>query len=84
VSQYRFVLTPKWIAFHVLTWLILVPAFIGLGQWQRDLWRDRADSQGIVLRALAAKPVPVLSADPSGHVVPQSQQRTRAGTWSLR
>jgi cytochrome oxidase assembly protein ShyY1 len=76
VSSFRFVFTPKWMAFHALTWIILVPAFIGLGQWQRDLWRDRADSQGIVLRALAAKPVALGSVDPAGHDVAQSQQFT--------
>jgi cytochrome oxidase assembly protein ShyY1 len=74
VSSFRFVFTPKWMAFHALTWVILVPAFIGLGQWQRDLWKDRADSQGIVLHALAAKPVQLDSVDPAGHGVAQSQQ----------
>ena len=76
MSSFRFALTPKWLAFHALTWVILVPAFIGLGQWQRDLWRDRADSQGIVLRELAAKPVQVESVDPAGHFVAQRQQFT--------
>ncbi|HEY3867334.1 MAG TPA: SURF1 family protein [Actinocrinis sp.] len=76
MTSFRFAFTPKWMAFHALTWVILVPAFIGLGQWQRDLWRDRADSQGIVLRELAAKPVAVDSVDPAGHGVAQSQQFT--------
>jgi cytochrome oxidase assembly protein ShyY1 len=74
VRKYRFVFTPKWLGFHALTWLLLIPAFIGLGQWQRDLWRDRADSQGLVYKKLAAAPVTLDSADPAGHTVPQSEQ----------
>lgn len=76
MRSYRFVFTPKWLGFHALTWLILIPAFIGLGQWQRDLWRDRDASQGVVLRALAAKPAPIDSADAAGHPVAQVQQWT--------
>jgi cytochrome oxidase assembly protein ShyY1 len=76
VRSYRFVFTPKWLGFHVLTWLVLIPSFIGLGQWQRDLWKDRDRAQGVVLSALAAKPVPLDSVSPDGHVVAQSQQWT--------
>jgi cytochrome oxidase assembly protein ShyY1 len=76
VRSYRFVFTPKWLGFHALTWLVLIPAFIGLGQWQRDLWKDRDRSQGVVLSALAAKPVPLDSAAPAGRAVTQSQQWT--------
>jgi cytochrome oxidase assembly protein ShyY1 len=74
VRKYRFVFTPKWLGFHALTWLLLIPAFIGLGQWQRDLWRDRADSQGLVLKSLASAPIALNAADPAGHTVPQSEQ----------
>ncbi len=76
VRSYRFVFTPKWLGFHALTWLVLIPAFIGLGQWQRDLWKDRDRAQGVVLSALAAKPVPLDSAAPAGSTVAQSQQWT--------
>jgi cytochrome oxidase assembly protein ShyY1 len=76
VRSYRFVFTPKWLGFHALTWLVLIPAFIGLGQWQRDLWRSRDRSQGVVLSALAAKPVSLDSAAPDGRVVAQNQQWT--------
>jgi len=74
VRSYRFVFTPKWLGFHALTWLVLIPAFIGLGQWQRDLWKERDRSQGVVLSALAAKPVPLDSVAPDGQVVTQAQQ----------
>ncbi|HEV2346497.1 MAG TPA: SURF1 family protein [Actinocrinis sp.] len=74
VQWYRFVLSPKWLGFHALTWFVLIPAFIGLGQWQRDLWHDRARAQGVVLSALAANPVPLDSVDPNGHLVGQDQQ----------
>jgi cytochrome oxidase assembly protein ShyY1 len=76
VRSYRFVFTPKWLAFHALTWLILIPGFIIAGQWQRSLWHDRDVSQGVVLRALAAKPAPLDSADAAGHFVTQAQQWT--------
>ncbi len=74
VRSYRFVFRPKWLAFHALTWFVLIPAFIGLGPWQRDLWKDHARSQGTVLGALAADPVPLDSVDPAGHPVTQAQQ----------
>ena len=74
MSAYRFAFSPKWLGFHALTWLILIPAFIGLGQWQRTLWKDRVAAQSIVLRALAAAPAPLDSADPAGHTVAQSEQ----------
>ncbi|MGH6654332.1 MAG: SURF1 family cytochrome oxidase biogenesis protein, partial [Actinocrinis sp.] len=76
MRSYRFVFTPKWLGFHVLTWLILIPAFIGLGQWQRTLWKDRDQSQGLVLSALAEKPVALDSVSPEGKTVAQSQQWT--------
>lgn len=76
MQWYRFVLSPKWLGFHALTWLVLIPAFIGLGQWQRDLWQDRDRSQGVVLSALAAKPVALDSAAPHGSAVAQNQQWT--------
>jgi cytochrome oxidase assembly protein ShyY1 len=76
VRSYRFVFTPKWLAFHALTWLILIPGFIVAGQWQRSLWHDRDVSQGVVLRALAAQPAPLDSADAAGHFVTQPQQWT--------
>jgi cytochrome oxidase assembly protein ShyY1 len=76
VQWYRFALSPKWLGFHALTWLVLIPAFIGLGQWQRDLWKDRDRSQGVVLSALAAKPVALDSVSPRGHSVAQNQQWT--------
>jgi len=61
-------------AFHALVWLLLIPAFIALGYWQRTLWKDRADSQGLVYAKLDAKPAAIDSADPLGHVVAQDQQ----------
>ena len=76
MRSYRFVFTPKWLGFHALTWLVLIPAFIGLGQWQRDLWKARDRAQGLVLSALAAKPTALGSVDPAGHAVSQAQQWT--------
>ena len=61
-------------AFHALVWLLLIPAFIALGYWQRTLWKDRADSQGLVYAKLNAKPVGIDAVDPIGHTVAQNQQ----------
>jgi cytochrome oxidase assembly protein ShyY1 len=61
-------------AFHALVWLLLIPAFIGLGYWQRTLWKDRADSQGLVYAKLDAKPAALDTIDPVGHFVTQDQQ----------
>jgi cytochrome oxidase assembly protein ShyY1 len=61
-------------AFHALVWLFLIPAFIVLGYWQRTLWKDRADSQGLVYAKLDAKPVSIDAVDPVGHEVGQPQQ----------
>ena len=61
-------------AFHALVWLLLIPAFIALGYWQRTLWKDRADSQGLVYAKLNAKPVGIDAVDPIGHPVAQDQQ----------
>ena len=61
-------------AFHALVWLILIPAFIALGYWQRTLWKDRADSQGLVYAKLNATPVGIDAIDPIGHSVAQDQQ----------
>ena len=61
-------------AFHALVWLFLIPAFIALGYWQRTLWKDRADSQGLVYAKLDAKPVSIDAVDPVGHDVSQAQQ----------
>lgn len=61
-------------AFHALVWLILIPAFILLGYWQRTLWKDRADSQGLVYAKMDAKPAGVDAIDPLGHQVSQAQQ----------
>jgi cytochrome oxidase assembly protein ShyY1 len=61
-------------AFHALVWLLLIPAFIALGYWQRTLWKDRADSQGLVYAKLNAKPVGIDAVDPIGQTVAQDQQ----------
>jgi cytochrome oxidase assembly protein ShyY1 len=61
-------------AFHALVWLILIPAFILLGYWQRTLWKDRADSQGLVYAKMDAKPASLDAVDAVGHEVSQAQQ----------
>lgn len=74
MRSYRFALSPRWIAFHALVWLLLIPAFIALGYWQRTLWKDRADSQGLVYAKMDAKPAALDTVDPVGHFVAQDQQ----------
>src|SRR5258708_23972102 len=75
VRSYRFVFTPKWLGFHALTWLVLIPAFIGLGQWQRDLWRGPGRAQGGALSAPTAPPgAPGSAAPRRGGVRPDRQR----------
>ena len=41
--MYRFLLTPRWLALHVLV-LVLIPAFVLLGRWQFGRFAERSDA----------------------------------------
>ncbi|MFI7439021.1 SURF1 family cytochrome oxidase biogenesis protein [Nonomuraea indica] len=58
--MYRFLLTPRWIALHVVV-LLVIPAFVLLGQWQFGRFEERSANSERVTANLAAPPVPVES-----------------------
>ncbi|GAA2374980.1 SURF1 family protein [Nonomuraea africana] len=55
---YRFLLTPRWLALHVVV-LLVIPAFVFLGQWQFGRYEERSANSDVVTRNLNAKPVPI-------------------------
>ncbi|MDP9864007.1 MULTISPECIES: SURF1 family cytochrome oxidase biogenesis protein [Streptosporangium] len=56
--MYRFLLTPRWLALHVVV-LLVIPAFVFLGQWQFGRYEERSTTSHEVTANLAAAPVPV-------------------------
>ncbi|MEV2267955.1 SURF1 family cytochrome oxidase biogenesis protein [Nonomuraea africana] len=56
--MYRFLLTPRWLALHVVV-LLVIPAFVFLGQWQFGRYEERSANSDVVTRNLNAKPVPI-------------------------
>ncbi|MEU8246401.1 SURF1 family protein [Nonomuraea sp. NPDC048916] len=58
--MYRFLLTPRWIALHIVV-LLVIPAFVFLGQWQFGRFEERSANSDRVTANLSAPPVPVES-----------------------
>ncbi|MET9344161.1 MULTISPECIES: SURF1 family cytochrome oxidase biogenesis protein [unclassified Nonomuraea] len=56
--MYRFLLTPRWLALHVVV-LLVIPAFVLLGQWQFGRYEERSSNSDVVTRNLEARPVPI-------------------------
>ncbi|MBW8806291.1 MAG: SURF1 family protein [Catenulisporales bacterium] len=82
--MYRFVFSWRWIRLHVLIWLILIPAFIGLGMWQRGRYHERKAENAVIKVAMDAAPVPIEGVDAIGAPVPRTsrwKQVTLAGTY---
>nr|BFE84880.1 hypothetical protein GCM10020093_074810 [Planobispora longispora] len=52
-SVYRFLLTPRWIALHVVV-LLVIPAFVFLGQWQFGRFEERSASSDRISANLEA------------------------------
>jgi cytochrome oxidase assembly protein ShyY1 len=68
---YRFLLSPRWLALHVLV-LLLIPAFLFLGRWQFGRYEQRSSASALATGNLAAAPVPLTSLDKPGSAVPGS------------
>jgi cytochrome oxidase assembly protein ShyY1 len=66
---YRFVFSWRWIRLHVLVWLILIPAFIGLGMWQQSRYHERSREIAVLKAALHGAPVPIATVDVPGATV---------------
>ncbi|WP_405142955.1 SURF1 family protein [Sphaerisporangium sp. NBC_01403] len=69
--MYRFLLTPRWLALHVLV-LVLIPSFVFLGRWQFGRYEQRSSASSLATGNLAAAPVPLTSLDGPGAAVPAS------------
>ncbi|MFC7646625.1 SURF1 family protein [Streptosporangium lutulentum] len=77
---YRFLLTPRWLAFHVLV-LLIIPSFVLLGRWQFGRYEERSGTSHQTSDNLAAAPVPVESlTTPGGTVRVQDKYRTVTAT----
>ncbi|MFD0637018.1 SURF1 family cytochrome oxidase biogenesis protein [Catenulispora yoronensis] len=64
--MYRFVFSWRWVRLHVLIWLVLIPAFIGLGMWQRGRYHERKAENAVIRTAMDAAPVPIEGSTRSG------------------
>ncbi|NUW44639.1 SURF1 family cytochrome oxidase biogenesis protein [Nonomuraea rhodomycinica] len=58
--MYRFLLTPRWVALHVVV-LLVIPAFVFLGRWQFGRFEERSANSHDVTANLEAAPVPLES-----------------------
>ncbi|MEV0613373.1 SURF1 family protein [Nonomuraea sp. NPDC050404] len=56
--MYRFLFTPRWIALHVVV-LLVIPAFVFLGQWQFGRFEERSANSERVTANIEAAPVPL-------------------------
>ncbi|WP_326646162.1 SURF1 family protein [Streptosporangium sp. NBC_01755] len=73
--MYRFLLTPRWVALHVVV-LLVIPAFVLLGQWQFGRFTERSTSSDQITRNLATAPVAVEQlTSPGGTVSVQDKYR---------
>jgi cytochrome oxidase assembly protein ShyY1 len=77
---YRFLLTPRWLAFHVLV-LLIIPSFVLLGRWQFGRYEERSGTTRQATENLAAAPVPVERlTTPGGTVRVQDKYRSVTAT----
>ncbi|WP_103957163.1 SURF1 family cytochrome oxidase biogenesis protein [Nonomuraea solani] len=56
--MYRFLLTPRWLSLHVVV-LLVIPAFVFLGQWQFGRFEERSANSERVTANIEAAPVPL-------------------------
>ncbi|TDD17392.1 SURF1 family protein [Nonomuraea diastatica] len=56
--MYRFLLTPRWLALHVVV-LLVIPAFVFLGRWQFGRFEERSANSERVTANIEATPVPL-------------------------
>lgn len=54
---YRFLLTPRWVTLHIVV-LLVIPAFVFLGNWQFGRFEERSASSELITGNLEAAPVP--------------------------
>ncbi|GII52301.1 SURF1-like protein [Planotetraspora thailandica] len=69
--MYRFLLTPRWLGFHVLV-LALIPAFVFLGRWQLGRFEEKSAARTLITANLNSAPVPLPTLDKVGGSVPNA------------
>jgi cytochrome oxidase assembly protein ShyY1 len=70
---YRFLLTPRWLALHVVV-LLVIPAFVLLGRWQFGRFEERSANSAQVTANLEAAPVPLERLAAAGQQVRESDR----------
>jgi cytochrome oxidase assembly protein ShyY1 len=70
---YRFLLSPRWIGFHLLV-LALIPAFLFLGRWQWGRFEERSASSNQITANLNSPAVPIEQLDTVGGSVPRARE----------
>ncbi|HEX4811770.1 MAG TPA: SURF1 family protein [Nonomuraea sp.] len=81
--MYRFLLTPRWLALHVVV-LLVIPAFVLLGRWQFGRFEERSANSERVTANIEAPPVPLDRLAAPGQPVRESDRFrtvTVAGTY---
>ncbi|WP_188189091.1 SURF1 family cytochrome oxidase biogenesis protein [Nonomuraea sp. SYSU D8015] len=81
--MYRFLLTPRWLALHVVV-LLVIPAFVFLGRWQFGRFEERSANSERVTANIEAAPVPLDRLAAPGQQVRESDRFrtvTVAGTY---
>lgn len=71
--MYRFLLTPRWIALHVVV-LLVIPAFVFLGRWQFGRFEERSANSDLVTANIEAAPVPLGTLARPGEPVKESDR----------
>jgi cytochrome oxidase assembly protein ShyY1 len=70
---YRFLLTPRWLALHLVV-LLVIPAFVLLGRWQFGRFEERSANSAQVTANLEAAPVPLERLAAPGQQVRESDR----------
>ncbi|MCP2363384.1 cytochrome oxidase assembly protein ShyY1 [Nonomuraea thailandensis] len=81
--MYRFLLTPRWLALHVVV-LLVIPAFVFLGRWQFGRFEERSANSERVTANIEAAPMPLERLASAGQQVGEDDRFRRvtvAGTY---
>ncbi|MFD9943254.1 SURF1 family protein [Nonomuraea sp. NPDC059023] len=81
--MYRFLLTPRWVALHIVV-LLVIPAFVFLGRWQFGRFEERSANSDRVTANITAAPVPLGSLTRPGRAVSEDDRYrlvTASGTY---
>jgi cytochrome oxidase assembly protein ShyY1 len=70
---YRFLLTPRWIALHVVV-LLVIPAFVFLGRWQFGRFEERSANSDLVTANIEGAPVPLDTVVAPGQAVKETDR----------